>query len=383
MAAGTSSSPALGRSKTPPPSIDRFLQDGLRRYKPASQIPRERQSEVFKRAVAELNEDRSPGRAAVRHVPTIAIPVPERSAVTTRSISPGLVSTTASTAARGSVTARHKPPTVEPMRAAAARSFDVVKHSACQHETYYTGGTLQEQVAHNGNSGALMRSSTPRQWQVPAKTQHAAESQARIVGIAKEQLRRPNSGVGFAMSSPRIGFPTCRPAHSDYKAPQRVIVRSMKFNHVQRPAIWTADVAEKRLEDRARTLLATLRLREVNRVVDEWFATEHDAMDVVSRLVELGYTDAEAARLATDLRRGVSLVTLAAVDRRRVEAFRVKLGEACLDRLRLLEPLALENVLEGHAFGPGDRARLRAALHHSHMHTSTVSSAVLSEEGFE
>jgi hypothetical protein len=341
---------ASARSRTPPPSIDGFFRDGLRRLKPPSQVPRERQSAVFKRVVAEWKEDRSPGRRTPA-VPSVACTITAPQSA--RSVSPQTVRSVTPSAA-------HRPPPVEPMSVASARRFDPAQKSVHSNETYFTGDTVQEHIAHAGNSGAMMRSSVPRLFQMVGILKHGAEPPEKVIGLAKEQLKKPNSGVGFIMSSPRVGVPAQRPVHREQVAAPRVIQRSMKFNHVTRPAVWTSDVAQQRRQTNNSRLLRTLEDREVSRVIDEWYAS--DVMSVESRLLDLRYSDAEAERLANDLRRGVRLVTLATADRKRVEVFRTKLGEACMDRLATLDDASLEATLEAHAFNEGQRARLRSVL---------------------
>lgn len=311
------------RAKTPPPtSVETYLTAGLSRLPQRSHAARERQSDVFRRAVAEWKEDRSPGRRSA--IPTIAVaqPVQTKPPPTPRSV--------ASSAAR--------PPVVQPMSTGSARRYDPVRPAAYVNETYYTGGGVQDSVTKSGNRGAMMRSTTPRSFQRESAQSHSAEFSMKASGMAKEQLRRPNSGVGFAMSSPRIAF-----GASSSDANQRIIYKSLKFSHVQRPAVWRDDVADQRRKARVDRLMIDVRNREVARVVDDWMVAQD--VSVADRLEQLGYSTDRAVKLATHLRPDCLLCTLTHEDRKHLEAFRQKLGQACMERLQSLEPPALDDHL--------------------------------------
>merc|ERR1711916_255789 len=116
------------------------------------------------------------------------------------------------------------------------RFFDVAKKLPYETGTYCEGPTLQRVVASAGNSACGMRSSTPRSFQRATRCEHDAAPPIKTIGMAKEQLQKPNSGVGLAMSSPRVGVPL--PASVREATKPRTVTRSLKLTHVTRPAVW-------------------------------------------------------------------------------------------------------------------------------------------------
>ena len=340
------------RAQTPPPGAASrdFLRDGLHRQR-TSQAARERQSDVFKRAVAEFKDSRSPGRRS-SVAPTISIALPVRPVTprrSCRSCSPQDGESVHTSASR-------QPPPVEPMSRGGERRSPFVKKLEYERETYFVGNTLQKSVAAAGNVACGMRSTTPRAFQRTQVVQHTAEPASRTLGMAKEQSRRPNSGVGLAMSSPRVGVPL--PASARDATKTLTVLRPLRLGHVRRPAVWANDLAEKRKQDVVASLLNRLRQREVTRVVDEWRTDGSTAR----QLLALGYGDDDAERLARHLDSDAQIVSFPAADRKRIEAFKSKLGEACMDRLRTLEPADVESVLQQHGFSAKDRTSLLDAI---------------------
>jgi len=191
------------------------------------------------------------------------------------------------------------------------------------------------------------------------KPKHAAEAPDKIIGMAKEQTHKPNSGVAFAMTTPRT--PGYIPVHYDPQAP-RTIERSVKFTHVHRPAVWSFELSATKKQDSCLRLVRELQKREVARILDEWSVDHGDGVTMELQLEELGYMPQDAARLAASLNRRVHRVTLPTADRQSVDAFTAKMGEACLDRLRALSPDELEEQLVAHAFSDVERRKLRRSL---------------------
>lgn len=323
---------------------------GLIRTKPPSQIPHERKSEVFRRAVAELKADRSPGRNRLGANVIIDVPLEAARSVTPRSC------TVRSSSPAASHTTSRRPPPVEPFSVASGRKSLDAKSLPYERETYFTGHTLQEEVVRGGNAGSSMHSRVPRLFQRNLKLAHNAEPAEKIVGLSREQLRRPNSGVGFAMTTPR----TCvfAPGFVDPSSP-RVVHRSIKFHSVDRPAVWQLDLNQKG-HSQAKDVLRELRNREVVRVLDEWHAAT--SLSVEARLQLLGYSEVDATKLALNLKSGVLLHTLSTADRKAVEAFKSKLGEACIDRLRSLPISELETQIRMHAFTDRQSEQILLAL---------------------
>jgi hypothetical protein len=242
------------------------------------------------------------------------------------------------------------------MSKGSARLTSFGKVPACATEAYYDGDSLQRTVAAAGNVASSMRSSTPRSFQRDVPVLHRADPPERVLGMAKEQLRKPNSGVGMTMSSPRVGVPL--PASARDVVKPRQAVRSLRLCHVRRPAVWASDVAAKKHRDATDALLTALRKREVTRVVDEWRASG----TTEERLLDLGYMPDDARSLAKHLVGDAQLVSLPTNDRKRIEAFRMKLGEACIDRLMSMPPADTDMTLQQHGFSAKERCSIIDAI---------------------
>ena len=93
-------------------------------------------------------------------------------------------------------------------------------------------------------------------------------------------------------------------------------------------------------------------------MVDEWRLSGITEV----QLRELGYSDDDSTRLARHLDDDTPLVMMPATDRKRIEAFRHKLGEACVGRLTTMPPDDLDNTLQEHGFTSKDRVLLVTAL---------------------
>lgn len=331
-------------------SVTRLTSMADARVSRVNQVMRERNSPVFKRAVAELREFRS---ASARRTPPPSIRVPVIAQPSSRSGTPH------SCTSRGtSPRPVQKPPPVEPMSRGSPRRLELVQKTAYKDGTYYRGDSLQTEVKAMRNTAPSMASSVPRFEDI--KPQHSAQPPERVAGLALEQKRSGNSGVGFSMTSPRS---TAGKSHADPYGTDgsvRVISRPLGFSSVSRSAVWQTDLEAQRRRVRDEKLLKELGAKEFTRLTDEWVQAE--SVSVERQLEALDYTIADASTLAKVIQTGCKSSVLTNADRHLFDEFKRKIIEACIDRLRRMDAAECDEQLVAHGYDELGRKRLLRAL---------------------